>query len=74
MRLQAVATGYNAALLPPGAPPPPDSTKALLYRTEIWGTPFCRALQDVMRGRSEWSVAERELLAAYVSRKNQCPW
>jgi hypothetical protein len=26
----------------------------------------------VMRGPSEWSIAERELFAAWVSKKNEC--
>jgi hypothetical protein len=28
--------------------------------------------QEVMRGPSAWSVADRELMAAYVSRVNAC--
>jgi AhpD family alkylhydroperoxidase len=28
--------------------------------------------QEVMRGPSSWSVADRELMAAYVSRVNAC--
>ena len=27
-----------------------------------------------MRGHSEWSVADRELMAAYVSKMNECPF
>jgi hypothetical protein len=44
----------------------------LRYRTELFGRPFSEALQDVMRGPSDWSVAERELFAAFVSSLNQC--
>jgi hypothetical protein len=36
--------------------------------------PLSEALQDVMRGPSEWPVAERELFAAFVSSLNQCPF
>lgn len=46
----------------------------LMYRPELFGQTFCEALQQVMRGPSEWSVAERELLAAFVSAQNQCPF
>ena len=73
MRLQAIATGYDASLIPPGVSPS-DVRKTLTYRTDMFGTPFARALQDVMRGPSEWSVGERELFAAFVSRRNQCPF
>ena len=50
----------------------PDVVRVLSYRHELFGTPFSICLEDVMRGSSEWSVGERELFAAFVSRKNQC--
>jgi hypothetical protein len=28
--------------------------------------------QEVMRGPSEWAIEERELMAAYVSKTNEC--
>jgi hypothetical protein len=46
----------------------------LQYRPELFGAPFSEALQDLMRGPSEWTVAERELFAAFVSSLNQCPF
>ena len=46
----------------------------LTYRPELFGNPFSEALQDVMRGESEWSVGERELFATFVSCQNQCPF
>ncbi len=46
--------------------------KTLLYRPEIFGAPFCDALETAMRGPSEWSPGERELFAAFTSRLNQC--
>jgi hypothetical protein len=51
-----------------------DVRKMLGYRPELFGLPFSEALQEVMRGPSEWSVAERELFAAFVSAQNQCPF
>jgi len=51
-----------------------DVVLTLGYRPELFGRPFSEALQDVMRGPSEWSVAERELFAAFVSAQNQCPF
>jgi hypothetical protein len=39
------------------------SCKTLLYRPELFGSPFSEALDDVMRGESEWSAGERELFA-----------
>jgi hypothetical protein len=51
---------------------PPDVVKTLLYRKSFFGGPFNALSQDVMRGPSDWSVGERELFAAFVSRLNQC--
>jgi hypothetical protein len=51
-----------------------DVVRMLSYRPELFGRPFSEALQDVMRGPSEWSVAERELFAAFVPSLNQCPF
>ena len=46
--------------------------KTILYRPELFGLPFSAALQQVMRGSSDWSPGERELFAAFVSAQNQC--
>ncbi len=48
--------------------------KTLNYRPELFGRPFSAALDLAMRGRSDWSAAERELFAAFVSSLNQCPF
>ncbi len=52
----------------------PDVTRALVYRPKFFGGPFSFCLEDVMRGPSPWSVGERELIAAFVSRTNECPF
>ncbi len=44
------------------------------YRSGFFGGPYTALLQPVMRGRSEWTVGERELFAAYTSYLNQCPY
>jgi hypothetical protein len=51
-----------------------DISVALRYRPELFGRPFSQLLQQVMKGPSEWSEAERELFAAFVSVQNQCPF
>jgi len=51
-----------------------DISRALRYRPELFGRPFSELLQHVMKGRSEWTEAERELFAAFVSVRNQCPF
>jgi hypothetical protein len=50
----------------------PDVVRTLRYRPHLFGRPHSTHTQAVMRGPSEWSVGERELFAAFVSRINQC--
>jgi hypothetical protein len=52
----------------------PDVVKTLLYRKAFFGHWQSELTQQVMRGPSEWTVGERELFAAYVSRLNHCPF
>ncbi len=51
-----------------------DISLALRYRPELFGARFSALLQEVMKGPSEWTEAERELFAAFVSLRNQCPF
>jgi hypothetical protein len=51
-----------------------DISLALRYRPELFGQPFSELLQEVMKGPSAWTEAERELFAAFVSAQNQCPF
>jgi uncharacterized peroxidase-related enzyme len=52
----------------------PDVLKTFVYRPNFFGRHASRALQQVIRGPSPWSVTDRELFAAYTSRLNQCPF
>jgi uncharacterized peroxidase-related enzyme len=52
----------------------PDVTRTMSYRSGFFGGPYAALLHAVMRGPSEWTVGERELLAAYTSYLNQCPF
>ena len=46
--------------------------KTILYRPDVFGRPFSDALHEAMRGPSDWSPGERELLAAFTSFLNEC--
>jgi hypothetical protein len=49
-------------------------TRILLYRPELFGSWQKAAANEIMQGPSEWSTGERELMAAFVSAQNQCPF
>ena len=51
-----------------------DISRALRYRPDLFGRPFSELLQEVMKGPSPWTEAERELFAAFVSARNLCPF
>ena len=50
----------------------PDVVRTLRYRAGIFGDHHSAHTQAVMRGQSQWSIAERELFAAFVSNLNKC--
>ena len=52
--------------------PAPDVVKTLMYRPEFFGGHMSPVFQEIMRGPSDWSVGERELMAAFVSKTNEC--
>jgi AhpD family alkylhydroperoxidase len=48
-----------------------DVIKLIKYRSDFYGDPMGAVTQEAMRGRSAWSVGDRELMAAFVSKINQ---
>jgi hypothetical protein len=49
-----------------------DVVRTVMYRPEFFGKYNNKMLHEVMRGPSEWSVGERELMAAFISKTNEC--
>lgn len=52
--------------------PVPDIVKVVKYRADFYGGPMSNVTHEAMRGTSAWSVADRELMAAFVAKVNQC--
>jgi hypothetical protein len=50
----------------------PDVVKTLTYRPDFFGRHMDLLFEEVMRGPSQWSIGDRELMAAYVSKVNEC--
>ncbi len=51
--------------------PVPDAAKLVFYRPDFYGDPAKAFTHEAMRGPSAWSVGDRELMAAYVSKVNE---
>jgi AhpD family alkylhydroperoxidase len=54
--------------------PVPDAARITFYRRDFYGAHMNTFTQEAMRGRSSWSVGDRELMAAYVSKVNESPF
>jgi alkylhydroperoxidase family enzyme len=52
--------------------PVPDAIKLNRYRPDFYGAPMRVLTQEAMRGTSMWSVGDRELMGASVSKMNEC--
>ena len=51
---------------------PSDILKLLFYRSDYFGSAFTSWVEAVLRGPSDWTIGERELIAAFVSSLNKC--
>ena len=49
-----------------------DVIKLVKYRSDFYGGPMQGVTQEAMRGPSAWSVGDRELIAAFISKMNEC--
>lgn len=50
--------------------PMPDAARLVFYRPGFYGDVAKAFTHEAMRGPSAWTVAERELMAAYISKVN----
>lgn len=48
--------------------------KMIMYRPDFLGTQLKAVTHEAMRGPSAWSVGDRELMAAFVSKLNECEY
>jgi uncharacterized peroxidase-related enzyme len=78
MRLEILNSGYRpgtkllfALIQLFSRQPVPDAAKLVFYRPDFYGSRAKKFTHEAMRGASAWSVADRELMAAYVSTVNE---
>src|SRR5260370_3313902 len=79
MRLEILNSGYTfgtkvlfAFIQLASRRPVPDAAKLVFYRADFYGDPMKKVTHEAMRGPSAWSVGDRELMAAFVSKTNEC--
>jgi uncharacterized peroxidase-related enzyme len=79
MRLKILNTGYRlstkvlfACIQAVSHQPVPDAARLVFYRPDFYGAPMKEFTHEAMRGPSAWSVGDRELMAAFVSKMNAC--
>ena len=79
MRLEILNNGYRfstkvlfAIIQTISHYPLPDAAKLTFYRPGFYGGPMKELTHEAMRGSSEWSVGDRELMAAFISKINEC--
>ena len=78
MRLDILNRGYRpgtkvlfALIRAFSGHPVPDAAKLVFYRPDFYGARAKEFTHEAMRGPSDWSVGDRELMAAYVSKVNE---
>jgi AhpD family alkylhydroperoxidase len=49
-----------------------DVIKLVKYRPDFYGGLMSAVTHEAMRGPSSWSVGDRELMAAFIAKTNQC--
>jgi hypothetical protein len=52
----------------------PGPIATMSYRPALFGKAYSACAHEAMRGPSPWTVGERELIAAFVSKLNHCPY
>jgi AhpD family alkylhydroperoxidase len=79
MRLQILKSGHGfgtkalfALIRTVSRQPVLDVIKLVKYRADFYGDPMGAVTQEAMRGPSAWSVGDRELMAAFIAKSNQC--
>lgn len=79
MRLEILNTGYRfgtrilfAFVRRISGFPLPDAARLGFYRPDFYGGRMRAFTHQSMRGSSTWSIGDRELMAAFVSKLNEC--
>ncbi len=52
----------------------PDAARIVMYHKSFYGNPMSAWTHAAMRGKSGWTIGERELMAAMTAKWNECPF
>jgi len=52
----------------------PGLVSVTSYRRKLFGRHFAQCVQEALRAKGEWTAAELESFAAFVSRLNRCQY
>jgi uncharacterized peroxidase-related enzyme len=52
----------------------PDAARIVMYHKDFYGAPMAAWTHAAMRGKSNWTVGEREMMAAMTAKWNACPF
>jgi uncharacterized peroxidase-related enzyme len=81
MRLEILDSGHGlgtkalfAFIRAVSRQPTPEPLKLIAYRADFFGNAMKQVTHEAMRGPSAWSVGDRELMAAVVSKGNACQY
>jgi AhpD family alkylhydroperoxidase len=79
MRLAVLDSGHSlgtkalfALIKTASRQPVLDIIKLVKYRADFYGASMQEVTQEAMRGPSAWSVGDREMMAAFIAKTNDC--
>lgn len=80
MRLEILKSGHRPIqkiflrIIQLAAGQVPGPVAVMSYRKELFGKGLSQCFEEAMHRATEWTAAETELFAAFVSKQNSCAY